>query len=217
MTTRNNDLTDFVRRCPTAYHTVEAASEMLSKAGYTPLSEAEKWDLRPGQGYYVVRGGSSLIAFKLPAEAPVGWMIAAAHTDSPAFKIKENATLADPLYVRLSTEKYGGMLCASWMDRPLSIAGRVTLRTDEGLRVIPVDLREPCALIPHVAIHMDRKANENASYNTAVDIIPLSGLTGEELRRRVAEAAGTTPERVISTDLFLYVAEEGVTWGDYLS
>lgn len=108
-------------------------------AGFLPLSEGAEWSLAAGQGYYVTRGGSSIIAFRVPDNAFIGFMMTAAHSDSPCFKIKENAELPGS-YVRLSTEKYGGMLCASWMDRPLSVAGRVMVRTPSGLETRLVDL-----------------------------------------------------------------------------
>ncbi|MBR5124279.1 MAG: M18 family aminopeptidase, partial [Clostridia bacterium] len=137
----------------------------------------------------------------------------------PCFKVKENAELSDGHHLRLSVEKYGGMLCASWTDRPLSVAGRITVRTQTGLSVRLVDLNAPCAVIPAVAIHMNRNANEGMSYNPAVDMLPLFGEVSDKgmLRRRVAEAAGAAEEDILTTDLFLYNPQEGVEWNGYIS
>ena len=161
----NQALFDYIAASPTAFHAVAHTSSMLDKAGYTHLNESCQWSLEPGKGYYVTRNGSSLIAFRIPAESYSGFMMTAAHCDSPCFKIKENAELADEHYIRLSTEKYGGMLCASWMDRPLSIAGRITVRTDSGIEVRLVNLEDTTVLIPNVAIHMNRQANVGMTFN----------------------------------------------------
>ena len=215
----NQALFDYIAACPTAYHAVAHTAALLEQEGYTPLCEGKPWSLEAGAGYYVTRNGSSLIAFRMPREELTGFMMTAAHGDSPCFKIKENAELKDGHYLRLSVEKYGGMLCAGWLDRPLSVAGRVTLRTEAGLTVKCVDLGEPCALIPQVAIHMNRNANDGASYNPAVDMIPLCGEAsdGGWLSRRVAEAVGADPEDILTTDLFLYNPQPGVAWSGYVS
>lgn len=114
----NQQLFGYIDACPTAFHTVAHTADMLEDAGYTRLSETESWKLRPGEGYFVTRNGSSLIAFRVPEEEFPCFMIAAAHGDAPTFKIKENAGITDKNYVRLSTEKYGGMLCATgWIAR----------------------------------------------------------------------------------------------------
>ena len=138
---------------------------------------------------------------------------------APAGKLHENAELADGSYVRLSTEKYGGMLCASWMDRPLSVAGRITVRTEHGMNVKLVDLKQPCAIIPNVAIHMNRNANDGASYNPAVDMLPLLGTDGQKgtFRNRIAKASDMNEENILTTDLFVYNPQSGVEWGDLIS
>ena len=214
----NRRLFDFIAACPTAYHTVAHVGQVLDAAGYTGLCESADWELKPGKGYYVTRNGSSLIAFRLPEGMPAGYMMAAAHCDSPAFKIKENDTLADGGYMRLSTEKYGGMLCASWLDRPLAIAGRALVRTECGVESRLVNLDGPQALIPNVAIHMNRKANDGTAYNAAVDMLPLYGLAdAPALRARVAAAAGAAETDLLATDLFLYNPQPGVAWNGLIS
>ncbi len=210
----NRALFEYIGHSPTPYHAVSHTAQILSEAGFLPLLECDRWELRRGQGYYVTRNGSSLIAFRVPDHDYAGFMMTASHCDSPCFKIRENAESADAAYVRLSTEKYGGMLCATWMDRPLSIAGRVAVRTEKGFAVRTVDLKEPCAVIPSVAIHMNRQANEGASYNPAVDMIPLYG-TNEcqnTFRTRIAREAGVREEDLLSSDLFLYNPQQGTEY-----
>ena len=216
----NQALFDYIAACPTAYHAVDHTAFILEKADYTQLHEHKEWTLEAGKGYFTTRNGSSLIAFRVPATADChGFMMTAAHGDSPCFKIKENAELNDGRHLRLSVEKYGGMLCSSWTDRPLSVAGRVILRTESGMATRLVDLSEPCAIIPNVAIHMNRNANDGMSYNPAVDMIPLFGEASDAgmLRRKVAEAVGAAPEDILTTDLFLYNPQTGTEWNGYIS
>ena len=125
----NQSLFDYIAACPTAYHAVDHTALILKEAGYTELPEHTEWNPEGGKGYFVTRNGSSLIAFRAPVTKDFsGFMMTAAHGDSPCFKIKENAEMTDGHHLRLSVEKYGGMLCSSWTDRPLSVAGRVIVR-----------------------------------------------------------------------------------------
>ena len=196
----NQALFDYIAACPTAYHAVDHTALLLEKAGYTELYEHADWTLEGGKGYFVTRNGSSLIAFRAPMTGDFsGFMMTAAHGDSPCFRIKENAEVADGHHLRLSVEKYGGMLCASWTDRPLSVAGRVVVRAEGGIATRLVDLAKPFAFIPNVAIHMNRNANDGMSYNPAVDMIPLCGEAAD---------AGI---------LFLYNPQAGVEWNGYIS
>ena len=212
----NQALFSYIAACPTAFQAAAHTAALLEAEGYRPLRETEEWMLEPGGRYYVTRNGSSLIAFRLPKGRPVGFMMTAAHGDSPTFKIKENAELTGENETRLSVEGYGGMLCASWMDRPLSVAGRAMVRTENGVAMRLIDLRDNLALIPNVAIHMNREANNGTKYNFAVDMQPLYGEKGG-FRRRIAEAAGVAEEDLLTHDLFLYNPQPGVEWGGYIS
>ncbi len=212
----NQALFSYIAACPTAFQAAAHTAALLEAEGYRPLRETEEWMLEPGGRYYVTRNGSSLIAFRLPKGRPAGFMMTAAHSDSPTFKIKENAELAGEYETRLSVEGYGGMLCASWMDRPLSVAGRAMVRTENGVAMRLIDLRDNLALIPNVAIHMNREANNGTKYNFAVDMQPLYGEKGG-FRRRIAEAAGVAEEDLLTHDLFLYNPQPGVEWGGYIS
>lgn len=213
----NTTLFDFIAHCPTAYHTAATVCDALTAAGYARLAESDTWTLEAGKGYFVSRGASSVIAFRAPS-AFNGFVIAAAHGDSPAPKIKENADLKSADYTELSVEPYGGMIFSTWFDRPLSVAGRVIVRTDRGIATRLCDLHVPVAVIPNVAIHMNRTMNEGTKLNAAVDLLPLYGdADAEPLRARVADALGIAAEDILSADLFVYNPQAGVEWNGYIS
>ena len=219
MSSMNQRLFDYINASVTPYQAVAHTASMLQKQGYECLCESADWELKEGGRYYVTRNGSSLISFRLPKKNFTGFMMTAAHCDSPSFKIKENEELAGSNYVQLSVEKYGGMLCSTWMDRPLSIAGRIMLRTEQGVESRLVDFKEVAAIIPNVAIHMNRNANDGMTYNAAVDMLPLFG--GEDakgsFRARVAAKAGVKEEDILATDLFLYNPQECLEWSGFVS
>ncbi len=217
--TTNEKLFDYIKKSPTPYHAVAHTANILRKNGYTEIYENSDFTLSEGGKYYVIRGGSSLIAFRVPTDDFKGFMMSAAHSDSPTFRIKENAELKGQAYVRLSTEKYGGLLCSSWMDRPLSVAGRVTVKDGSRLKIKLVDLGVPCAMIPNVAIHMNRDANNGMKYNFAVDMLPLWSCTdgATSFLDCVAKAADTPSSDILTHDLMLYCADDGVEWNDFIS
>ena len=206
-------LIDFIRESPTAFHAVETACRALE--GFIPLQEHECWQLKPGGRYYVTRNRSSIIAFTLP-EAPFdAFQLIASHSDSPTFKIKEHAEVVRGHYVQLDTERYGGMIMSSWFDRPLSVAGRVLLRTREGVRTALVNLDRDMAVIPNVAIHMNREVNNGYKYNAAVDTFPLWGSeqAKDTFQAEVAKAAGAKAKDILGADLYLYNRTAGCVWG----
>ena len=213
----NTTLLDFIAHCPTAYHTAATVCDALTAAGYARLAESDTWTLEAGKGYFVSRGASSVIAFRAP-EAFGGFVIAAAHGDSPAPKIKENADLKSEDYTELSVEPYGGMIFSTWFDRPLSVAGRVIVRTEGGIAARLCDLGVPTAVIPNVAIHMNRTMNDGTKLNAAVDLLPLyGGADAEPLRARVADSLGVAADDILSADLFVYNPQAGVEWNGYIS
>ena len=214
----NAKLFEYIAASPTAYHACAHTADVLKQNGYTELFEFDKWQIEDGRGYFVRRNGSSIIAFRAEKDAR-GFMIAASHCDSPCFKVKENAELKDSNYVRLSVERYGGMLCSTWLDRPLSIAGRLVVKTESGVESKLFDLDEPCALIPNVAIHMNRQANDSMSYNAATDMLPLFDLAGNSVSfyDKVAETAGVDKNNIVSSDMYLYNRDRGVEWGELMS
>ena len=206
---------DFISASPTCFHAIANTAARLIAAGYAPLSEGERWTLRPGDHRFVIRGGSSIIAFRVPQELRGGFMMAAAHSDSPTFKLKEHAELRSSGYIRLHTEKYGGMLMSTWFDRPLSVAGRLFVRQNGCLDEKLVNIDRDLLVIPSVAIHMNRNANDGMKYMANVDTIPLfsSEDPAAAILPMAAEAAGVSPDNVLGSDLFLYCRGRGVTFG----
>lgn len=208
-------LFSFINCSPSVFHVVENSKQILLSNGYTELSEGEKWNISPKGKYFIIRGGSSLIAFTVPECAPEGFMIAAAHSDSPTFKIKDCTESLSANTIRLSTEKYGGMLMSSWFDRPLSVAGRVVVKTDFGVATKLVNVDRDLLVIPNVAIHMNRSANENAKFAANIDTLPLFG--GEDAKDSfmsiVANAAGVKESEILDKDLYLYLRETGTVLG----
>ena len=213
------NLSEFILSSPTPFHAVDTAKKMLEEQGFTELKESENVNVVPEGKYFVTRNLSSIIAFKIPKGEFSGFMISAAHSDSPAFRIKENSEMTYDNYVRISSERYGGMLCSTWLDRPLSVAGRVIVKTEKGVESRLVDLKEPVAIMPNVAIHMNRNANSGAVYDFAVDMIPLMRLagSGQTLKSRIAENAGVSENSLLSWDLILYNPEKPVIWGDFIT
>ena len=208
----------FLDASHSVYHAAAYLANVLENAGYTRLYESGAWDLVPGGKYYLVRGGTAVMAFRIPLGAPKGFLMSASHSDRPTFKVKENAELSGT-YTRLAVERYGGMLMAPWLDRPLSIAGRVMVETDSGVEAKLLDIDRDLLLIPNVAIHMNRSANEGYKWNPAVDTLPLIG--GKDAKGKLAalleEQAGG---RILGHDMYLYIRQKASVWGidgEYIS
>ena len=211
MDNRVRGLMDFLDASPSVFHAVANLGKTLRDAGYTYLPESADWNLVPGGKYYTTRGGAAVIAFRIPEGTPKGFMLSASHADRPCFKVKENAELTGK-YTRLAVERYGGMLMAPWLDRPLSIAGRVMVETENGVETKLINLDRDLLLIPNVAIHMNRQANDGYKWNPAVDLLPLMGgkdATGKFFSL-VEEAAGG---KVLGHDLYLYIRQKAAVWG----
>lgn len=214
---RTRNLLDFIRESPTAFHAVESITRRLDAAGFCRLSESEAWDLTPGIGYYVTRNQSSVISFRVPREAPQSFMIMASHTDSPMFKVKSTSeAVSCNRYVRLNTEAYGSTILSSWMDRPLSLAGRVILCRDGNFSAKTVKIDRDLLLIPSVAIHMNRSVNAGYAYNPAVDTLPLIAEQGNEtfsLKAFLAKELACAPEEIADMDLYVVCRTDGSIWG----
>ena len=209
-----------INASPTAFHVVENMRAALEEKGFSPLAESEPWSLKKGGRYYVTRNDSSIIAFVIPDKKALGFRITASHSDSPTFRIKEAPEMESAGYIRLNVERYGGMLCAPWFDRPLSVAGRVIVREGKGrsahLASKLVDLDRDLLMLPSLAIHMNREANDGIKYNAQKDLLPLMGDASDktELLGLIAETLGVKKEDILGNDLFLYVRDNPVIWGD---
>lgn len=213
----SKELMAFIKKSSTAFHVVNNFSQMLEKSGFTKLNERDKWKLKTNGKYYVTRNDSSIIAFRMPEnEDFYNFQISAAHSDSPAFKIKENPEMIeDSNYVTLNVEKYGGMLMAPWLDRPLSVAGRVIIKDGNTLKPVLINVDRDLCVIPNLAIHMNRDANNGIKYNPQKDMIPLFGeiSSKNKFKELIAKEADTDAEAIISIDLFVYNRELGTIWG----
>lgn len=217
-------LVEFVRACPSMFHTAAEICRRLDAAGFTRLREADAWEMVPGGSYYVVRNNSSVVALKVGDElgapsrrAPHHFQMAAAHGDSPTYKVKAAPALEGPEgYLRLDVEAYGGMIDHTWLDRPLGLAGRVLVRDGARVESRLVDIADDVCLIPSLAIHLDRTSGLSPELNRAVDLCPLFSageLSAGAFDEMVAEAAGCEPADVLARDLFLVAHEEPRVWG----
>lgn len=209
------DMLTFIEKSPSSFHAVENLREMYLGAGYTELEEAAQWQIADGGKYFVTRNGSSFMAFALPAKRGKGFHIVASHSDSPTFKVKENGEMeVEGQYVKLNTEKYGGMILSTWLDRPLSVAGRVSLWEDGRVVTKLVNVDRDLLVIPNLAIHMNREINKGVEYNPQVDMLPLYGMGKKgSFLKVIGEAAGVEEEEILSHDLFLYVRDQGRVLG----
>ena len=216
-------LMKFLKESPTCFHAVENLRKALLEAGFTELSEAKRWDLKPDGQYFTTRNGSSIIAFRIGSalENPC-FTVTASHSDSPCFKIKENAEInVRNHYMQLNTEGYGGMICSTWLDRPLSVAGRVLVRFKdiggrETYETRLINFDRDLLMIPNVAIHMNRGVNDGTAFNKQVDMLPLFAggeIKSGEFREMVAREAGAAAEDILGSDLFLYNRMEPTVWG----
>lgn len=218
------DMLRFIESSPTCFHVIAKLKEEFDKVGFTELIESEKWEIQSGGNYYVIRNDSSMIAFRVPKriDSIKGFHMVASHSDSPTFKIKEAPEMiVEDKYVKLNTEKYGGMILSTWLDRPLSVAGRLVVRdkSKEGMRTQLVNVDKDLLVIPNVAIHMNREMNKGVEYNPQVDMLPLFADNAESngkgsLLKMVAKASGVKDEDILGHDLFLYVRDKGRVLGE---
>ncbi|MBJ7538526.1 M18 family aminopeptidase [Marinomonas transparens] len=172
----NNSLLSFLQASPTPFHATDSMRRALLAKGFVELFEADDWVIEEGKQYFVTRNESSLIAFTAPSLnfSQTGWRMIGAHTDSPCLKLKPNAQVDRFGYHQLGVEVYGGVLLHTWLDRDLSIAGRVTLKTDNGEIVSRlVDFKDPIAVVPNLAIHLNRGVNDGFSVNPQEEILPI--------------------------------------------
>ena len=190
----NKDLFHFLDSSPTPYHVVKNQIELLESSGFQCLSESENWLLEPGQGYYVTRNGSSLIAFVYGHKnvLETGVRLLGAHTDSPCLKVKPNAEIVSQSYLQLGVEVYGSVLLNPWFDRDLSLAGKIVYQdSSHAIHSCLLNFAKPVASIPSLAIHLDREANKNRTINSQTDIPPVLMIVDEDEDGTTDEQADT--------------------------
>lgn len=214
---------EFIEKSPSVYHVIFNIERMLCEQSFIRLEENEPWRLEFGHKYYVIRNDSSIIAFSIGQKGEYGFRIVASHSDSPSFKLKNNPEMViENNYLTLNTEKYGGMIMSSWMDRPLSVAGRVVADAGESLCTKLVNIDRDILIIPNQAIHMNREMNKGYNFNPQKDMLPLFGQAEDKgsIKRLVAEYAGVSEKNILGEDLFLYNRMKGRIWGamdEYIS
>lgn len=210
-----NELFDFIQSSPTCFHNIQLIKTILKNFKYTELKENQKWVIEPNKGYFVIRDSASIIIFKTPTCIDnASFNIVASHNDSPTFKIKPMGELNAGVYKKLNTEPYGGMIAGTWFDRPLSIAGRVLVKTVDGIQERLVNLSGHNVIIPSVAIHLNRSGNQELNFQN--DLLPICGLNTSDLtfmeQLKKCSIFGDE-EEILSYDLFLYNKERGTTIG----
>ena len=208
------DCIEFINKSLTCFHAAREIARRLEDAGYVFLKEQEAWNVVKGGKYYTMRNQSSIIAFNVGSDVKkTVFQMSASHSDSPAFKVKPNAVINKGGMVKLNVEAYGGMIMSSWMDRPLSLAGRVLLGTENGFESKLFEARN-CCMIPNMAIHLNRGANEGQKFNAQVDMLPVLSLDQKEFDFSSYLADKMNAENVLGYDLFVVNGEEGKLWGE---
>ncbi len=212
------DLCSFVDASPTPYHAALEVKRRLDAAGFTALDEREAFRIEPGAKHYVIRGGSTVVAFVAGGEHPAvsGFRMIGAHTDSPNLRVKPLADLSKSGYRQVGVEPYGGVLYSTWLDRDLSIAGRVALRRGDGaIESRVVDLERPVARVPNVAIHLNRGVNtDGLVLNAQKHLVPMLGVGAKvELAALAAARLGEDAKDVLGFDLMVYDTQRAALGG----
>ncbi len=216
----SNELIDFIYDSPSAFHAVKAVEDILKENGFERLSILEEWSIEKEGKYYVTKNNSAIIAFVVGKGELEhnGFKMIGTHTDSPTFRIKPNPEMiVEDSYIKLNTEAYGGPILNTWLDRPLSIAGRVTFKSDNPLTPFNklINIKKPLLTIPNLAIHMNRDVNKGIELNKQKHTLPILSLINDQiekdnyLKQIIANELNSDMEDIIDFDLFLYEFEKG--------
>ena len=209
----NKLLLDLFNNSYNEYFAISNIKKLLDENGFICLLENEKYEISLGKSYYILRDGSSIIAFKVPEKLDeLYFKIVASHSDSPVLKIKENPTVIENGYNKLKVEKYGGMIVSSWLDKPLGIAGRVCYKNGNAITTRLVNFPTNL-IIPNVAIHQNRDINNGFIYNPQIDLLPILGLGNNDLFKELLDSTRNNEEEILSYDLSLYNKEKAVLGG----
>lgn len=212
-----NDLLSFINEARTQFHAVTALSKLLEKNGFSYLDENKEWKIEKNASYYTTRNASSLIAFKVGNTLEnYSFNMVASHLDSPTFKIKPNSIIKKDKYITINTEGYGGMILSTWLDRPLSIAGRVLLSEGNTVKSKLLTIERDLLLIPNLAIHLNRTINDGFKYNKQIDMLPLFSMNLENedpFLDMIAKELHVSKQDVLTYDLYLYNRQAGSIWG----
>ncbi len=217
------ELIDFINKATTPYHTVKEGKKLLDEAKFTQLNVRDEWDLQPGENYYVTPFATSLFAFTIGDDWEVGQniRIGAAHTDSPGFRVKPNGEMESNGYLKLNTEVYGGPIINTWLDRPLSLAGKVATKSDDPFKpsMQLFDVKEALITIPNLPVHFNREVNKGIELNKQIDTLPLFSMENEDTDKDkffieyIAKEIGVKKEEILDYDIYVYSVEEGTRLG----
>lgn len=217
------DFLRFSERATAPFQVVEESSHLLSEAGFEQLDPAASWSLKRGGAYFVPVYGTTLFAFAIGKKFEEGGVIhaACAHTDHPCLRVKPKADLCSSGYLRLDVEVYGGAILNTWLDRPLSIAGQVTLQSGDLYEPVTktVDFKRPLLTIPNLAIHMNREVNNGVKLNQQTEMLPLIAMVHDKLEqdnffmKLLAKECKVSAEEILDFDLYVYNAEKGCVLG----
>lgn len=207
------DYFDFLNKSVSPFHAVREAAMRLEERGFQKIEESEQWHIHKGGRYYVTRNESSILAFDVPEGKPNFYHITASHSDSPTFRIKKNK-VEGIYYAKAEIEGYGGMIYSSWLDRPLTFAGRVVVKTPEGFTTRLVTADKDVFVIPNVSIHFNREINKGYSYNPQIDLQPLYGSGDCDLSEQITELLGDNEDvDVRDMDIVLAVRQKASVLG----
>ncbi|MCT4508962.1 MAG: M18 family aminopeptidase [Tepidibacter sp.] len=219
-----NDLIDYAYKGASSFHAVKNSVDILAKEGFEELKLTDKWEIKKGGKYFVTKNSSALVAFEINSDKveDEGFRIIASHSDAPCFRIKPNPEMiSEKVYLKLNTEVYGGPILNTWMDRPLAIAGRISVKSNNVLkpREVLVNINKPICIIPNLAIHMNRDVNKGVELNKQTDMIPLVSIVNESLEKdnlllkEISKEISITCDDILDFDLFLYEYEKGCLVG----
>ncbi len=215
------NMIDFIYDSPCSFLAIKNIKKKLLDAGFIDIENKESLDLQKNGKYFITKNDSSIIAFTIGKNPEKGFKIIASHSDSPAFVIKHNPEIKAQNFLKLNTEGYGGMIISSWLDRPLSICGRLALKSSDILKptCVTLDLKKPVAIIPNLAIHLNRDINSGHKYIKQKELLPLTCIAGKDfketdfLKNVLAKHLNTAPSDILSYELFLYEFAKGCIIG----
>lgn len=214
----SKELLEFIRKSSSMFHTVDTVKSYLDRENFVELKEGESWNIEKGKNYYTTRNDSSILAFKVGKNiSDYHYQLVASHSDSPTFKVKSVAELEGPGdYIKLNVEVYGGPIDWTWLDKPLTLAGRVLVEENNEIVSKLLYIDKDILIIPDVAIHMNREVNSGYKFNRQVDLLPLftaGAMKKGDYNKMIAEELGVKESQIISKDLFLVNRQEGKVWG----
>lgn len=218
------ELMNFIDNSPSVFHVIENLEDILNKNNFNKLNKNQIWNLKENGKYYITNNDSSILAFQVGKNLEENFFrIIGSHSDSPTFRIKPNPVMdIKNHFIKLNTEVYGGPILSTWFDRPLSIAGRVIVKTDDDFnpKSLNINIDKNLLIIPNMAIHMNREINKGYEYNPQKDTLPLIGLVNEKFEKDnyllniITKNLGINLEDILDFDLFLYDREKGSFVGE---